>query len=192
MRVKKGFKIFYLLISEGTTEFNIFAYLTTKKFRYLFEKSNVQFSVKAEIIKNGNQIVSQGKLGGVGSLCGFQAKYNLVKSKYVGQRLFVLLDKDLDESEEIGNLIRSTNDVVQFLEYNSEYLLLKLAKKKLRKPSEFASLNDFRTYCKSEFYKVFRKKTSDFKDSDFDQVFALVTDEEVRVEFKELFATLDL
>jgi len=65
---KKGFKVYYLLLSEGTTEFNLFAYLTKKRFRALFDNSRVQFSNKVEIIKDGNQIVSQGKLDGVSDI----------------------------------------------------------------------------------------------------------------------------
>ena len=70
------FQIYYLLISEGTTEFNLFAYLTKNKFRDSFEKSNIKFSIKVEIVEAG---ISQGKLNGAGNLPSFKGKYDLIK-----------------------------------------------------------------------------------------------------------------
>lgn len=55
MDEKKGFNVYYLLLSEGTTEFNLFAYLTKNKFKALFSASSVQFSNRVEIIKDGKQ-----------------------------------------------------------------------------------------------------------------------------------------
>lgn len=50
MKKNKNFKTYYLLLVEGTTEFNLFAYLTKKKFRDEFEKSNIKFSNKVTVI----------------------------------------------------------------------------------------------------------------------------------------------
>ena len=82
MDEKKGFKIYYLLLSEGTTEFNLFAYLTKVRFRVLFAGSSIQFRNTVEIIKDGNQIVSQGKLDGVSTIAHFTSKHILIKEKY--------------------------------------------------------------------------------------------------------------
>ncbi len=187
---KVGFNVYYLLLSEGTAEFNLFAYLTRNRFRALFDASNIQFSNRVEIIKDGNQIVSQGKLDGVSNIAHFRAKHVLIKEKYTGQKLFYLLDKDIDDSIPIGTLITEGGDIVQFVEYNSEHLLLRLAGKNPRNPSDFASLKDFRDYCKQEFVRQFRKHCHKFKDSDFESVFNNSTEDEIRVSFSELFATL--
>ena len=47
---KKGIKVYYLLLSEGTTEFNLFAYLTKVRFRQIFTNSSIQFSINVEIM----------------------------------------------------------------------------------------------------------------------------------------------
>lgn len=187
---KKGFNVYHLLLSEGTTEFNLFAYLTRNRFRGLFEASSVKFSNNVEIIKNGNQVVSQGKLGGVGNVGDFRASNTLIKEKYPGQRLFYFLDKDIDDSTVIGALINADGDIIQFVEYNSEHLLLKLGGKNPKDPAEFANLKDFRDYCKQEFVKQFGKHAHKFKDVDFELVFNNSTEDEIRDSFNELFATL--
>lgn len=120
----------------------------------------------------------------------FRSKYKLIRKCYNGQTRFFLLDKDLDDSSEIGTLIKQGKDIVQFIEYNSEYLLLKLADKNPRNPADFNDMGCFRDYCKSEFAKQFKKNASDFKDVDFDLVFSNVGDEEIRSIFAELFSTL--
>ena len=51
-------------------------------------------------------------------------------------------------------------------------------------------MGEFRDYCKSEFEKQFNKKAPEFKDADFDSVFANTTDDEVKKAFVELFSTL--
>ncbi len=190
MDEKKGFNVYYLLLSEGTTEFNLFAYLTKNKFRTLFEASNVQFSNKVEIIKDGNQIVSQGKLEGVSDITHFTSKHVLIKAKYAGQRLFYFLDKDMDDSIAIGELIMRDGDLVQFMEYSSEHLLLRLAGKNPKNPLDFKNLKDFRDYCKQEFVKQFGKHAHKFKDTDFDSVFKNVDDNDTKTAFTELFSTL--
>lgn len=184
---KKSFKIYYLLLCEGTTEFNLFAYLTRNKYRELFDKSSIKFSNKIQIVEAG---ISQGKLNGISDLSNFQFKYNLIKQTYFGQKLFFVLDKDLDDSSKIESLIKAGGDIVQFLVFNSEYLLLKLKGKSLQQPSDFGNFNDFRVYCKTEFKKQFGKKASEFKDSDFDSVFNGLDDIEIRASFDDLFATL--
>ena len=192
MNKKKSFKIYYLLLVEGKTEFNLFAYLTLKKFRELFAESNIQFSNKVEIIKNGNQIISQGNLDGVGNLYSFKEKYNRIKKdkRYKRAKLFFVIDKDLDDSLEIERLIEQNGDIVQFVEYNFEHLLLRFGNKNPKNPSDFNSLADFRPYCKVEFQKQFKKKASEFKDPDFDLIFSNIKDAEIRKSFSELFSTL--
>ena len=188
---KKGFNVYYLLLSEGTTEFNLFAYLTKNKFRVLFDGSSIKFSNKVEIIKNGNQIVSQGKLDGVSNVAHFKTKHILIKEKYAGQRLFYFLDKDIDDTSAIETLITQDGDIIQFIEHNSEHLLLRLAGKNPKNPSDFGNLNDFRTYCKKEFVAQSGKNAHKFKDADFELVFNNSTDDEIRNSFNELFSTLD-
>lgn len=101
-----------------------------------------------------------------------------------------MLDKDLDDSPDIEKLIKQNGDIVQFLEYNSEYLLLKFSGKNPKDPSEFKNLGEFRDYCRAEFKNQFSKKASEFKDTDFDSVFRNVEDEDIKNVFTELFSTL--
>ena len=101
-----------------------------------------------------------------------------------------MLDKDLDDSSKIGNIVNSGGDIVQFLEYNSEYLLLKFAGKNPKMPSEFKNMSEFRDYSKIEFKRHFNKRASDLKDSDLDLIFRNATDKEIEGGFKELFAIL--
>ena len=191
MEGKKGIKVYYLLLSEGTTEFNLFAYLTKVRFRQIFANSSIQFSINVEIIKDGNQIVTQGKLDGVSNITHFTSKHNLIKAKYTDQKLFYFLDKDMDDSSAIEALIRQDGHFVQFVEYNSEHLLLRLAGKNPKNPLDFGDLKKFRDYCKSEFVKQFGKHAPKFKDADFELVFNTPTEDEVRASFKELFATTE-
>lgn len=190
MSIRKSFKIYYLLLVEGATEFNLFAYLTKKKFRDDFEESNIKFSDKVEIIKNGNQIISQGKLDGISSVKDFKIKNALIKKRYPGQTLFFMLDRDLKDSLSIERLIKQDGNIVQFIEYNSEYLLLRFGGKNLKNPSDFTNLNDFRNYCKAEFKRQFKKDASAFKEPDFDLIFNDIEDTEIRKSFSELFSTL--
>lgn len=190
MAEKKGFNVYYLLLSEGTTEFNLFAYLTRVRFRELFDDSGVKFSIKVEIIKDGKQIVSQGRLDGVSDITHFKSKHVLIKKKYAGQRLFYFLDKDIDDSSAIEVLITQDGDLVQFTEHNSEHVLLRLTGKKPKNPSDFGNLKDFRDYCKQEFVKQFGKNAHKFKDTDFDSVFENVKDKDIKNSFAELFSTL--
>lgn len=190
MKTKKSFKIYYLLLAEGATEFNLFAYLTKNKFKKIFAESDIQFSNKVEIIKDGNQIISQGKLGGISSMKDFKEKNTLIKEEYVGQKLFFMIDKDLNDSLKIGKLIEKNGDIVQFVEYNSEHLLLRLGNKNPKNLSDFTNLTDFRNYCKTEFQKHFKKKAAEFKDPDFNLIFGNVKNQEIRNSFSELFSLL--
>ena len=185
---KRSFDVYYLLVSEGTSEYRLFGYLTTRKFRELFSKSDIKFSDKVELVEIG---VSQGRLGGVGNIDDFKSKYALIREKYKGQKRFFVLDKDIDDSIIIGRIIIENGDIVQFLEYNSEHLILRLSRKSPKGPSDFKNLGEFRDYCKSEFQRIFGKKVSDFKDSDFDTVFDSASDDEIQKNFIELFDTLD-
>ncbi|MCC7004645.1 hypothetical protein IT397_01885 [Candidatus Nomurabacteria bacterium] len=186
---KKSFKIYYLLLTEGTTEFNLFGYLTTKKFKGEFEDSDVQFSIKVEIVDAG---ISQGKLNGVGDLASFKSKYDAIKNdgRYVGQKLFFVIDKDFDDSSQVKKLIEKDENIVQFVEYNSEHLLLRFGGKNPKSPTDFSNMGEFRDYCKSEFQTQFNKVASDFKDADFDSIFVNTTDDEIKKAFVELFSTL--
>lgn len=189
MTKKKSFKIYYLLLTEGMAEFNIFGYLTTNKFKEDFDDSNVQFSLKVEIVDAG---ISQGKLNGVGDLTSFKAKYGSIKddARYAGQKLFFVIDKDFDDSSQVKELVEKDDNIVQFVEYNSEHLLLKFGGNNPKNPKDFKNMGEFRDYCKSEFEKKFNKKASEFKDVDFDSVFANTTDDEIKKAFVELFSTL--
>lgn len=188
MEKKHGFTIYYLLLCEGSTEFNLFAYLTRVRFRGLFDKSNIKFRDNVQIVESN---VSQGKLNGAGDFGSFKAKYDAIKKKYLGQSLFFVLDKDLDDSPQIEALIQTDRaDIVQFLVYNSEYLLLKLDGRNPKEPSEFSDFKAFRDDSKAEFLKQFRKEASQFKDPDFDAVFNNVDNNDIKAIFAELFSTL--
>lgn len=186
---KKSFKIYYLLLTEGTTEFNLFGYLTTNKFKGVFKESNIQFSIKVEIVDAG---ISQGKLNGVGDLTSFKVKYGLIKddARYADQKLFFVIDNDFDDSSRVKELIEKDGNIVQFVEYNSEHLLLRFGGKNPKNPTDFKNMGEFRDYCKSEFQKQFNKKASEFKDADFDSVFVNTKDDEIKEAFVELFSTL--
>jgi len=153
----------------------------------VFSKSKIKFSDKVELVEVG---VSQGKLNGVSDIKDFKIKYKLIKKKYKGQKRFFMLDKDINDSSSIENLIKENGDIVQFLAYNSEYLLLKISNKNPKDYSEFKNLGEFRDYCKSEFQKQFGKKASDFKDFDFDLVFKNTEDKDIKIAFAELFSIL--
>jgi len=189
MDTKKSFQIYYLLLVEGTTEFNLFAYLTKNKFRDDFEKSNIKFSDKVTITDTG---VSKGKLNGFRNLSSFKRKYNSVRKDitYKGGKFFFVIDKDLDDSSAIERLIKRNGDIVQFVEYNSEHLLLRFGNKNPKNPSDFKNMVDFKSYCKTEFQNQFKKKASEFKDSDFDLIFSNTEDTEIHKSFGELFSTL--
>jgi hypothetical protein len=187
MTKKKIFQIYYLLVSEGTTEYNLFAYLTRNRFRELFYNSNIKFSDKVEIAEVG---ISKGKLNGASDISSFESKYKFIKKRYKGQKRFFILDKDLDDSLKIADAIKKGKDIVQFIEYNSEYLLLNFADKNPKKPSHFVNLEKFRSYCKAEFQKQFGKKASQFQDPDFEKVLKNISDEEVKEVFSVLFSTL--
>lgn len=187
MSIKKSFDVYYLLVSEGTAEYRLFGYLTKNKFKEVFSKSKIKFSDKVELVEVG---VSQGKLNGVSDIKDFKIKYESIRENYKGQKRFFMLDKDIDDSSGIENLIKENGDIVQFLTYNSEYLLLKFYNKNPKNVTDFKSLVEFRNYCKAEFQKQFSKRASDFKDVDFDSVFKNAKDNDIKSAFAELFSTL--
>jgi hypothetical protein len=184
---KKRFQVYYLLVSEGTAEYNLFGYLKNR-FKDLFDNSNIKFSDTVQIPSAG---ISNGKLNGASDIKSFNSKYKLIK-KYKDQKRFFILDKDLDDSEEIADAIKKGEDIVQFIEYNSEYLLLNFAEKNPKKPSEFKDLKFFRKYCKDEFKAQFGKEASAFKDQDFEKILNKVGDEEIKKVFSELFNLIAL
>jgi len=143
MKSKRELKVYCLILCEGKTEFNLFAYLTKNLFKEDFDSSHVQFSNKVEIIKGGRPIVSQGVLLGVSDFRQFKSKHDAIIKKYAKQTLFYLLDNDIDDSNAIGQLILNTGHRVQFLENNSEYLLLKLAGKCPKARGDFKILIAF-------------------------------------------------
>ena len=93
MAKKKAFKIYYLVASEGQTEFNLFAYLKNRFSE--FKTSNIRFSNKIEVLEAG---ISGGILNGVNGLKGFKSKNELIKQKYPEQHVFYLLDKDNEKT----------------------------------------------------------------------------------------------
>ena len=100
------------------------------------------------------------------------------------------LHKDIDDSKKIADAIKTGKDVAQFIEYNSEYLLLNFAGKNPEKPSDFKNLKIFRKYCKNEFVAQFGKEASAFKDQDFEEILNKVGDEEIKKVFSVIFSTL--
>lgn len=185
----KKLKIHYLLIVEGYTEGKIFAYLTKVKFSQDFNGSNIKFSNKVNITKPSINI-SQGNLGGCHNLKNFKKKYKAIRSTYPNKKLFFLLDNDMPDSIKIQDLIIKDKNIIQFMEYNSEYLLLKYADKNPRSPTDFPNLKSFRTYIKKKFEKDLKKKASELNDNDFDLIFQNIEDDVIKKDFAELFKTL--
>jgi len=183
---KKRFQVYHLLVSEGTTEYNLFGYLKNR-FKDLFDDSNIKFSDKVQIPSAG---ISNGKLNGASDIKSFNSKYKLIKEQYKDQKRFFILDKDIDDSKKIADAIKKGKDVAQFIEYNSEYLLLNFAGKNPEKPSDFKNLKIFRKYCKNEFVAQFGKEASAFKDQDFEEILNKVGDEEIKKVFSVIFSTL--
>ena len=183
------FQTYYLIANEGHTEYIIFSYLTKVRFKDLFDKSKIKFSDKIEIAEDDIQI-SKGKLNGISSFKSFEIKNNLIKNKYVGQKIFFILDEDLYHSKKIGKVIKRQGDIIQFIKYNSEYLLLKFSGKTIKDPKDFKNLQEFRDYCKEEFINEFNKEASQLKTPDLDNIFDKVDEIDIRKEFSELFSTL--
>jgi len=188
---KKLLKIFYFLACEGHTEYVIFSYLTRNRFRKEFLKSNIKFRDNINIIRDPTTIISNGKMGGVGDETNFKSKYNIIKEEYKDEKFFFFLDKDLEDSLKIKTIIKEGGDIVQFIEPNSECLLLKLSGCNLKKPKDFKDLKSFRDYSKKEFFKKFNKKANMINDLDLDNIFRSITDEDIREIFKELFSVLN-
>lgn len=189
--VKKLLKIFYFLACEGHTEYVIFSYLTRNRFRGEFLKSNIKFRDNINIIRDPFTIISNGKINGVGDETSFKSKYNIIKEEYKDERFFFFLDKDLEDSFKIEIIIKEGGDRVQFIEPNSEYLLLKLSGCNLKEPKDFIDLKSFRDYSKEEFFKKFGKKANMINDFDLDKIFKNISDEDIKEIFKELFLIID-
>jgi hypothetical protein len=181
---------YYLIANEGHTEYIIFSYLTKVKFKNLFDKSKIKFSDKIEIAEDKIQI-SKGKLNGISSLKSFEIKNKLIKDKYSEQKIFFILDEDLFHSNQIGKTIKKQGDIIQFIKYNSEYLLLKLNGKTPKVPKDFNNLQEFRDYCKEKFRNEFGKKVSQLKTPDLDNIFNKIADRDIIKEFSELFSTTE-
>jgi hypothetical protein len=188
MHMKK-LKIYYKLIVEGYTERNIFAYLTKVKFKQDFNKSNIQFTSNVNIAKPSINI-AQGNLGGCHNLKTFKKNYKAIRSKHPNEKLFFLLDKDMPESLHIQDLIIKDNNIIQFIEHNSEYLLLKYTKQNPQHPTQFPDLESFRNYIKQKFKNHFKKEASELDEKDFDFIFNNIEDEIIKKDFTELFKTL--
>ncbi|MDD4358757.1 MAG: hypothetical protein PHY30_03000 [Candidatus Pacebacteria bacterium] len=184
--MKKSLKIHYFLAWEGYTEYKIFSYLTRNRFRGQFLKSDIRFR-DAINITQGEIIISNGKLNGVGDKTNFKSKYLILKKYYPDETFFFFLDEDLYDSSEIEQMIKMGGDFVQFIKYNSEYLLLKLSNFNLKNPEDFDRLEDFRQYCKDEFYERFRKKASEMKEAELEQIFKKISEDEIKDIFNELF-----
>lgn len=186
MGIKKSLKIYYFLACEGYTEYKIFSYLTRNRFRNQFLKSDIRFRDGINITQ-GETIISNGKLNGVGDKANFKSKYLILKKYYPDGIFFFFLDKDLYDSSEIEQMVRMGGDFVQFIKYNSEYLLLKLSNFNLKDPEDFDCLEDFRQYCKNEFHAKFKKKASEIKEVELEQIFKRISDDEIKDIFNELF-----
>jgi len=188
--MKKPFKVYYFLLYEGHTEFVIFSYLKNR-FRGEFSKSNIIFSDKTDYSNNGETIVFRGKLGGIGGISNFNSKYNVIKLNFPERTFLIFLDNDLDDSSKIKEKIEKNGDIVQLIEYNSEYLLLKLSGYGPKEPGEFKDLKTFRDYCKSEFLTKFGKEASRINDFDLDGAFQYVSDDKIKEIFSGLFSILN-
>ena len=190
--MKKPFKVYYFLAYEGHMEFEIFAYLK-ERFKNVFIKSNIKFTEKLNVIdeNTGEEIVSMGKLNGVGDLRDFKNKYKKIKKDYKDEKILFFIDKDLKESGDIEKEITQGGDVVQFSVYNSEFVLLNLYGHNLLDISEFGSnLKDFRDYCKNEFRNVFGQNVKINYDL-MKKIFGNISDEVIIQKFDVIFGLCD-
>jgi hypothetical protein len=137
------------------------------------------------------RLFSQGKLDGVSNLAHFRSKHTLIKEKYPSQRLFYFIDRDVDDSDAISTFVESEGDLIQFIEYNTEHMLISLDGKNPLNPCDFDDLKQFRDYCKTEFVSQYGKRAHKFKDSDFEKIFGKCTEEQIRESLSVLFSTLD-
>ncbi len=92
-----------------------------------------------------------------------------------------LIDKDLDDSERIGEHIESNGHIVQFCDPNTEAVLLSLVGINL--PKNMNS-KDFRDHCKEIFREQFGKKAHKMEDG---ELLGLIKNEKIFIEkFPEL------
>ncbi len=185
-------RIYHFLACEGHTEYVIFSYLTRNRFRDRFSRANtnVEFSDKANVIVNVDESIYGGKLNGVKSLKHFNLKYVALKVAYPNQTFFFFLDEDLDDSAVIKQVILQGGDFVQFVTFNSEYLLLERSGNNPLNPTAFATMQDFRNYCKEAFLTTFGKEASRINDKDLDVMLANSTDADLEVIFNDLFSLI--
>jgi hypothetical protein len=183
--MKKLFKSYYLLACEGHTEYILFSYLTRNRFRNYF--SSVIFK-EVNLLRNKIEVIMGGKLNGVGDWSNFNSKYSILKEEFSDGKFFFFLDNDLDDSQKIGQAIRNGGDVVQFVKYNSEYLLLELYGHPLKCLGDFENQKAFRDYCKEEFLKVYNKEAKTMNDRDLDLIFRNISDGDIVNIFSDLFS----
>ena len=182
--MKKPFKVYYFLAYEGHTEFVIFAYIKNR-FKDVFSKSKVTFREP-----RNTELFSNGKLNGVKDLSDFEDKYIRIKKDYENETFLFILDDDLYHSPRIAKKIKEGRDFVQFIKYNSEFMLLRLAGHELKDISEFDSnFQEFRDYSKSEFRRVYGKDLKYIINDDFlDSVMLGLSDEDIKKNFEVIFS----
>lgn len=185
--MKKPFKVYYFLACEGHTEFIMFAYLKNR-YRQLFRSANVKFREPRD-----DGVFSNGKLNGVKSLEHFEGIYSQIKQDYPDETFLFFLDEDLYHSPQIGKKIKDGGDMVQFIKYNSEFLLLTLSGHTLKDISDFKpDFQGFRDYCKEEFRKVFGDDAKRIINDDFlNGILGDVTDEVIMQKFDVIFGLCD-
>lgn len=182
--MKKHFKVHYFLAYEGYAELMIFAYLKNR-FRSDFETSNIKFRELTDSV-----IFSSGKINGVKNLKDFEDKYTKIKGNYPSERFLFFIDNDLYHSSIIHNKIIIGGDLVQKMQYNSEFLLMSLYGCNLKDISEFGSdFQKFRDYCKNEFLILFGKDLKYIVNDNFlNKILKNVSDETIKQNFDVLFS----
>ncbi len=184
--MKKPFKTYYFLAYEGHAEFILFAHLKNR-FKKLFEDSNIKFRELTD-----SEVFSNGKIKGVKSLKDFEEKYLKIKNnnEYKDLTFLFFLDEDLYHSPEIGKKISEGGDLIQFIKYNSEFILLKLSGYEIKDISEFKpDFQGFRDYCKEEFRKKHGQDLKYIINDDFlDSILGSIPDETIKENFKTIFS----
>lgn len=178
----------YSIIYEGYADFLLFAYLTKVLFRKEFLK--VKFIKNTNLILNGESVVSNGDMIGIGDLSNFKSKYIPLKREYKEATFFFILDSDLDDSKDIVNFLQENNELFQVAKYNTEYFLLSKGGEQLKNPSDFRNMKEFRGYCKDEFLRIKGKEASNMSDSDFDSILKNISKDEIIKDYKELFSLI--
>ncbi len=178
----------YSIIYEGYADYLLFAYLTKVLFRKEFLK--VKFVENTNLILNGESVVSNGNMRGIGGLSNFKSKYIPLKEYHKEKTFFFILDGDLDDSQEIMKFLKENNELFQMTKYNTEYFLLSKSGAQLKDSSDFRNMKEFRDYCKDEFLRIKGKKASEMSDSDFDSILKSIPRDEIVEEYNALFSLL--